>query len=91
MSVQSGGGGRFGRSSRLRVGGGNAGRGAGAQRVTLHRRKRVMLLSRRGGARHRPYAASDFGLCSTGRHGSRTAGFKDGATVVDGGRNALYT
>jgi len=90
VGVQSGGGGLFGRRSRPRVGGGYAGRGVGPQRVTLHRRKRVMLLSRRGGARHRPYAASDFGLCSTGRHGSRTAGFKDGATVVDGGRDALY-
>ena len=72
------------------LGGGMRGRGVGPQRVTLHRRKRVMLLSRRDGARHRPYAASDFGLCSTGRHGSRTAGFKDGVTVVDGGRDALY-
>ena len=49
-----------------------------------------MLLSRRGGACHRPHAAADFGLCTTGRHGSRTAGFKDSATVVDGGRDALY-
>ena len=90
VGVQSGGGGRFGRSSRPRVGGGNAGRGAGPQRVTLHRRKRVMLLSRRGGACHRPYDTTDFGLCTTGCHSSRTAGFKDGATVVDGGRDALY-
>ena len=69
---------------------GNTGRVAGPKRITLQRRKRVMLLSWRSGTCHRPHAAADFGLCTTGRHGSRTAGFKDGATVVDGGRDALY-